>query len=478
LHRNVAFVGLFPYKQLPLARRLEADGVQVFWVVRWASEASFLRENGVPAERVLDTSTVDPRTGDLAAYERELAELEFEGAPRMANLILMDRFLRRYDHDFCIRYLGKLNRCVSEFLRANAVTLVTLVHDMALQLLTISICRRMGVLAVVPTKTRLPPMRYFFGITDQAREMLPIRPVEPDDVAQAEAFLASFRDARPETRAQFWKAETGITDLLTYLPGQLRFMGRALSWARKDAGVRHNRWTVVDLARMYVAKRRNLLWLKATRPYAETPGRKPYFLYALHMQPESTVDVLGAYFSDQLALLRQIARSLPATHDLYVKIHSGDAGGRGPGFFQELRAIPGVVVIGPQANTRALLEQASIVFTVTGTIAFEAGLLGRPAVTFAPMFFNELPTVHLCETPTRLPRLIERLLREPEEADDARVVQFLAKVYANSFPGEHNRLTGPLTPAELDGVVGVYRILFRKAAPAVDEPALVPAGAR
>jgi hypothetical protein len=457
---NIAFAGLFPYKQLPLARRLERDGLRVHWIVRWRSEAEFLRQNGVPDDRVLDTSAIDAARGDPEAYVAALHSLELPDAPRMNEIILSDRHLRRKDRDFCIRYMGEVERRVTGFLRRHRIELVTTVNDTALQLLTLSICAREGIPAVNPARVRLPLERWGFFTSRFYERLAPVREPSAQDCEDARRFLAEFR-ARG-AQVAFWATESRVRDLLSYLPRQLAFFRKAVGWSRHDRGVRHTRWTVGDLARMYVAKRRNLVWLRTAKPYITEPGARPFVMYALHMQPESTVDVLGAYFSNQLELIRNVARATPVTHDVYVKVHSGDVSGHQPAFYRALRQIPNVKIMAPEASSRALVQRADVVVTVSGTIAYEAGLLGRPAITFARMYFGALPTVHRCDSPTALPELIRELLaRGPRPDETEETVAFLARIYAWSFPGEHSRLTRALTGPELDEVAEAYGALLR-----------------
>jgi hypothetical protein len=71
---------------------------------------------------------------------------------------------------------------------------------------------------------------------------------------------------------------------------------------------------------------------------------------------------------------------------------------------------------------------------VSGTAAYEAGLLGIPAVTFAPMYFGGLSSVHYCEDITKLKSLVVELLssaRRDLEADS----RFMAELMAKSFDG-------------------------------------------
>jgi hypothetical protein len=65
------------------------------------------------------------------------------------------------------------------------------------------------------------------------------------------------------------------------------------------------------------------------------------------MQPESSIDVLAAHYSDQITLIRQIARSIPFGYDFYVKPHPDHVGGLSLAKLKEIAAIPGVTLIDP-----------------------------------------------------------------------------------------------------------------------------------
>jgi hypothetical protein len=470
MQRRIAFVGLFPFQQYPIAEGLERAGALVWWVVRWRSEVVFLRERGVPDERILDTSGIDGRSGDVAVYAAELGALEAQGAPRIRDLVLMDRHLRRMPFDFCLRYLGEVRRRVDAFMREHDIEMIATVNDTALQILSLWVCRARGILPLVPAPARFPRGRFCFFSSHLYPEPIVLREPGPSDYQAARATLEAFRAGA--TRAAFYATELTLGDLVAYLPRQLAFFATAARWARHDHGVRHTRWTLGDLASMYLAKRRNLLWLRARKPYRVEPGDRPFYLYALHMQPESTIDVLGSTFSDQLALIGQIARATPSTHDLYVKIHRGDVAGRPPSFYHALRRIPGVVLVGPEADTLALLQRCDAVFTVSGTIAYEAGMLGRPAVTFAPMYFDALPTVAYCDAPPRLPLLLEELRARAQDGPlTEEIVAFIARMHALSFDVDPVPLGRAFTPGEVDALVAVYEQVSERILPAFRQAA-------
>lgn len=142
----------------------------------------------------------------------------------------------------------------------------------------------------------------------------------------------------------------------------------------------------VRVARMKAAETMHLF---------ESPvaGEK-YVLYPIHFQPEATTLVQAPLYVDQLALLRDIARSLPIGHRLYVKEHSSNRGRRSVEFYNQIRSIPGARLFGPDEDTWSLIRGASAIAVITGTMGWEGLLFDKPVVTFGDVFFNLLPHVY------------------------------------------------------------------------------------
>jgi hypothetical protein len=159
---------------------------------------------------------------------------------------------------------------------------------------------------------------------------------------------------------------------------------------------------------------------------------------------------MGSYFSDQINLIKIIARSLPCTHELYVKVHPTDVDGKSISFYNDIRKLPSVRLIHFSCDTKSLIPNADLIFTLTGTIALEAGLNALPVITFANNFFNQLPTVYACTEIKRLPSLINSLISGVQiENLDEKIIDFLAKMKASCFEGEINRMYG-IAPGDLN----------------------------
>ena len=119
-----------------------------------------------------------------------------------------------------------------------------------------------------------------------------------------------------------------------------------------------------------------------------------YIFVGLHKQPEASVDVFGRYTEDQFQNIINIWRVLPPGWKLLIKEHTNAIGDRKPAFYKELAALPNVHFVDEQTDSYQLIHGAKAVVTITGTIALEAALMGVPALTFAPVFFNQLNNCH------------------------------------------------------------------------------------
>jgi hypothetical protein len=153
-----------------------------------------------------------------------------------------------------------------------------------------------------------------------------------------------------------------------------------------------------------------------------------YVFYALHYTPESSINGLEPYYVDQLRAIDALLLNLPRGHRLVVKEHPAMYGVRPLAFYRALRRRPGLVLLNPRVSSRDLIESAALVATVTGTVALEAYLMGKPSLIFGRMFFGHLcrraPSLH------GLGPLMETMLAEHRPASDDEKEVAMARLLA------------------------------------------------
>ncbi|MBT4989355.1 MAG: hypothetical protein HOM96_02305 [Rickettsiales bacterium] len=126
----------------------------------------------------------------------------------------------------------------------------------------------------------------------------------------------------------------------------------------------------------------------------ECDFQRNYAYFSLHYQPEATTVPLGGDYMDQAKAIEDLASILPEGYFIYVKEHPNSFGGlRSENFYQRLCNIPNLVLLDGSVENYALMEQAKIIATITGTVGWEAITGGKPVITFGYAWYNNLPGV-------------------------------------------------------------------------------------
>ena len=84
-------------------------------------------------------------------------------------------------------------------------------------------------------------------------------------------------------------------------------------------------------------------------------------------------------------------RALPDGWLLLVKEHTNAVGDRSWCFYRRLRQLRNVVLVDEKADSHDIIRRSRAVVSVSGTMAYEAALMGIPSLTFGDVFFNRLP---------------------------------------------------------------------------------------
>lgn len=132
---------------------------------------------------------------------------------------------------------------------------------------------------------------------------------------------------------------------------------------------------------------------KSKKYYQQPDLSEKFVLYGLHFQPEASTIVCAQKYEKQMFFLDNLAKSLPADTVLYVKEHYAGLGTRPIEFYEQLKLYPNIKLISPWANGRQLIEHAQCVVTLTGTMGWEAFLLGKPVIMSGDIFYTNAPGV-------------------------------------------------------------------------------------
>lgn len=383
-----------------MAERLRTRGVTSFSGFVWGEQ----QKKAIAGHGV----EYDP----LLVYTRDLAPAADDGAP--ADI----EWIRKREHELGIslqrmltsdRHLLK-GRTHAQIMRLAEVSLreIAAAYDRARpefvfsediscfhSYLHFAIARERGIKFWCITSARLPYRLsvYSGGMQkwerlEQTLAELRKRGLTPDERRSAQEYVTKFRDrpVRPSgmvTRAK--KPGMELSDLATLKTAAVRYLGD-----RQDP-------TAVGPVQAVEQRLRRIARVAQAdlRGVFEKPvdGEK-YVLYPIHYQPEASTLVQAPMYLDQVNLLREMASSLPIDHRLYVKEHVSNRGRRPMEFYEQIKAIPAVRLLGPDEDTWTLIRNASVIAVITGTVGWEGLLFDKPVVSFGEVFFNLLPQVY------------------------------------------------------------------------------------
>lgn len=435
--------------QIEVAQRLEGEGTSCVFVTVNSRLAQDIKDAGWGGERLLHLK-----------LEPGISEPEFDAVPiRFNDLLLADRALR-HTPEAGLHFLYRCARELSAFFDLHDVRFVFSEPTWAHERLAAALCEASKHRTfLTPFTIRYPSGHLaFFENGDQGR----LYPLGTPSLGGSPRTSAEIANSTPPA---YLKRNDQLLKEAGTIRARLARLRRFLTRERIDpSDPTHiqSRWHTIRIKGGEEIKR--ILYRFVRRK--EVNDRlldKPFVIYALHKQPESSIDVLGRYYEDQSALLMAIWRSLPTGWNLLVKEHTNAIGDRGLGFYRRLQRWPGLHIIDEKTPMRLLLERAQAVFTVSGTVAYEAALKGLPAFTFVPMFFNRFTscrriTIEDLRDARDIAELIDALPVSTSSGEDAAADDILRHSFAGRFT---DTVSDPsvIDPANVDGVMAGFRLL-------------------
>ena len=141
----------------------------------------------------------------------------------------------------------------------------------------------------------------------------------------------------------------------------------------------------------------------------------PYVYFPMNIVEEMNLLHYAPFYTDQIEVIRRIAKSIPIDYVLYVKEHKG-AGLRGWNeidYYKEIMEIPNVQLIHPTFDNNLLLQHSKLLVTIRGTTAYKAVKHGIPSIIFGLQPFEIIPSVFKVNSLLELPNLINKIIDKP-----------------------------------------------------------------
>jgi len=159
----------------------------------------------------------------------------------------------------------------------------------------------------------------------------------------------------------------------------------------------------------------------------------PFVYFPLHQEPERVLLIGAPFYTNQLEVIKQIAKSLPIGFKLCVKEHPTQAirEWRPISIYKQIQELPNVELLHPSVKTDEIFKKCSLIITINGTAGLEGAFYGKPSIIFTDLGYSVLPSVDILQSLDDLPHTIHSSLQKTvNPADVDKYVNLLEK---NSF---------------------------------------------
>ena len=141
----------------------------------------------------------------------------------------------------------------------------------------------------------------------------------------------------------------------------------------------------------------------------------PFVYFPMSIEEEINLLHYAPFFTNQIEVIRHVAKSIPIDYKLYVKdhIHSEFRGWRSIHEYNEIMDIPNVTLVHPTYSSKDLIKHSKLVMTLRGTSAIEAAYENKPSIVFGNAPYSILPSVYKVGSIEELPKLVRTALKTP-----------------------------------------------------------------
>lgn len=119
---------------------------------------------------------------------------------------------------------------------------------------------------------------------------------------------------------------------------------------------------------------------------------KKIIYFPLHVQPEASIDVIGYQYSNQIEIIKKIAKKISVNKNYVfaIKDHPHCVGNRKNKYFAKIKKLKNVVILSPWLESKKIIKKSELVISIAGTASLEANIMKVPSLVLVKMFFSHL----------------------------------------------------------------------------------------
>ena len=165
----------------------------------------------------------------------------------------------------------------------------------------------------------------------------------------------------------------------------------------------------------------------------QLPQNIKFGYFPLGVDMERNLLISAPFFTNQIEIIRHIAKSLPPDMTLVVKETPSQISRewRPKSYYREIQDIPNVILIHPNFPSDKIIKNSELVFTVNGSSGIEALFFRKPSIIFSDTIYSYLSSVFRIYAPEDLPKIIRKALKTEVKLEE--IKNYIYNLEENSF---------------------------------------------
>ena len=170
----------------------------------------------------------------------------------------------------------------------------------------------------------------------------------------------------------------------------------------------------------------------------------PFVLFPLHLEPEKTTNPMGGHYFNQILVVELLVKYLPKGWSIFVKEHMSQFAiqtygnsSKGRSFYDHISSLRNTHLIPSEFPIKELIKKSKCVFTLTGTVAMEAAILGVPAGYFGNPWYRGMPNTYRLKSSGDVEEFFHRVINNDLDNDFKKIKLFFKAFNKVALDGVH-----------------------------------------
>lgn len=411
---NICFITVFHKTDLfeSISSKLN-NNHEVFWITTSSYYKKKLLNKGFCENNILSLDRQESKSYIISNEDINYAKnVEVTNGITINSIYFMDRIISKWHKDEAERYFYYVINKIKRFIKNNNIKVVTGETTAAHEILCSLICKYEKSFYVQPFTIRYPYDHFcFFEGVDHSK-VLPIF----NDSLNLEVENIYDKVIKNKEKPKYWYINNKISGYdFKFLIKSVKKILESLKYSKSDATVKSLKYHIMYEKKYF--KYINSKMILFSKIFEQPNLKDKFILFTLHKQPEASIDVLGVKYNNQIEVIKRLIKNLPIDVFLYVKEHSNALGERNIKILKEIKKLPNVKLIDPYYDTNNLIMNSIATISISGTVSFEAALMGKKTITLANMFFSKLSTARYAKDEEECLKFVELKLNHNLESD-------------------------------------------------------------